>query len=53
MHTTILKGISGLGLSELEKALSSAGESVVKKYMSNREWEKLFVETGDFFLRNK
>ena len=53
MHTTILKGISGLGLSELEKALSSAGESVVKKYISNREWEKLFVETGDFFLRNE
>ena len=48
MYTTILNGISALGLAELENALTSAGERAIKKYNSNREWEKLFVETGVF-----
>lgn len=53
MYTTILNGISALGLAELENTLTSAGERAIKKYNSNREWEKLLVETGIFFLRNE
>ena len=31
MYTTILNGISALGLAELENALTSAGERAIKK----------------------
>ena len=53
MIEQLLGAISGLGMSEAESVLVSAGENVVKNYKDSRAWEKLFVDTGDFFIKTE
>ena len=53
MMEQLLGAIFGLGMSEAESVLVSAGENMVKNYKDSRAWEKLLVDTGDFSLKPK
>lgn len=49
----LLKEISDLGSAEAENLLVSAGESALKNIKSAREWKKILVDTGEFFIENE
>ena len=53
MMEQLLGAIFGLGMSEAESVLVSAGENMVKNYKDSRAWEKLLVDTGDFFIKTE
>ena len=41
------------GTSEAQNELILAGENMVKNYKDSRAWEKLLVDTGDFFIKTE
>ena len=51
MIEQLLNAISELGMSEIQNVLISAGENVLRNYKDSSTWEKLFVDTGDFFIK--
>ena len=53
MMEQLLGAIFGLGMSEAASVVGSAGENMVKNYIDSRAWEKLLVDTGDFFIKTE
>ena len=50
MINQVFGAIAALGSAEAQNLLALAGENVLKKYQDSHAWEKLLVNTGEFFL---
>lgn len=50
MINQVFDAIAALGSAEAQNLLALAGENVLKKYQDSHAWEKLLVNTGEFFL---
>ncbi len=50
MINQLFGAIAALGSAEAENLLALAGENVIKRYSDTHAWEKLLVNTGEFFL---
>jgi len=53
MLELILSIIASFGSAEAQNVLTSAGESVVKKFKSSHEWKQMLIGTGEFFIKNE
>lgn len=45
--------LTNTGIAVAETALINASESISKKLKTSRDWKKVFVETGKFFVENE
>jgi hypothetical protein len=50
MLNQVFGAIAALGTAEAQNLLALAGENVLKRYKDSHAWEKLLVNTGEFFL---
>lgn len=50
MIDLLFGAIAALGSAEAQNLLALAGENVIKRYSDAYAWEKLLVNTGEFFL---
>lgn len=53
MLELLLGALCSLGVAEVQNIITLAGELVVKKYKTSHNWKKLFVGTGQFFIKNE
>ena len=53
MLEQLFAAIVSLGTSGAQNLLTSAGESVGKKFKESYMWKKLLVDTGEFFIKNE
>ena len=48
----VLGVIASLGSAAAQNVFLSIGEQAVKKFKKSRDWKKLVVESGDFFIQD-
>lgn len=53
MLDSLLDAIASHGISEIQKILTEAVESVLKKHNEVQKWKNLMVGVGDFFIQNE